>query len=151
MIETPSTDHLPHPTPHMQGLFSRLRAEIALLRQLIRHQAITISVPMNGMTHERMFETVGESFNHNESALAFFLAYPTHRLSLVLIKAAADASTAVAWLAQNPPMGLGLAQPDKEYEAGCVRIQGGVADWRLSVDLKRAEYNLDVGTAETVH
>ena len=91
---------------------------------------------MNGMTHERMFETVSGMFAHNESALAFFLAYPTRRLSLSLIKAAADATAAVAWLAQNPPMDSGLAQPDREYESCCVRIQTDIADWRLSVDLK---------------
>jgi hypothetical protein len=133
--ETLSTDSLPYPTPHMEGLFTRLRAELKQLRQLLGQRTISITVPMDGMNHERMFETVSGMFAHNESALAFFLAYPTRRLSLVLIKAAADATAAVAWLAQNPPMDSGLEQPDKEYEACCERMQTDIADWRLSVDL----------------
>jgi len=149
--ETLSTDSLPYPTPHMEGLFTRLRAELKHVRQLLGERSISITTPMNGMTHEHMFETVSGMFAHNEFALVFFLAYPTRRLSLVLIKAAADATAAVAWLAQNPPMDLRIAQPDKEYEACCVRMQTDIADWRLSVDLKRAWLDLDVGAPETVH
>jgi hypothetical protein len=149
--ETLSTDSLPYPTVHMEGLFTRLRAELKQLRQLIGQRTISITMPMNGMTHERMFETVSGMFVNNDSALAFFLAYPTRRLSSVLLKAAADATAAVAWLAQNPPMDSGIAQPDKEYEACCERMQTDIADWRLSVDLKRAWLDLDVGAPETVH
>jgi hypothetical protein len=100
---------------------------------------------MNGMTHSRMLDIVSVMFARYDPALALFLAYPTKRLSATLIKAAADASTAVAWLAQNPP------SEQEAYAKCCERIQSGIADWRLSVDLKRAEHDLDIGLPETLH
>lgn len=139
-------DHIPYPTSHMEGLFPALCAEIECLRGLVRQRAVEITVPMYGMTHTRMLDTVSLLFVRYDPALALFLGYPTRRLSATLIKAATDASAAVAWLAQNPP-----ATEQQEYTACCERIQSGIADWRLSVDLKRAEHDLDVGEPETVH
>ena len=86
-----------------------------------------------------------------DPALSLFLAYPTWRLSAALIKAAADATAAVAWLAQNPPTDAEIPHLAQEYMACSERIQAGIADWRLSVDLKRVEHDLDCGPAETVH
>jgi hypothetical protein len=141
-----ASNHIPYPTSHMEGLFSGLRAEIEPLRGFVRKRTVEITVPINGMTHTRMLDTVSLLFARYDPALALFLGYPTRRLSVTLIKAAADASAAVARLAQNPP-----AAERQECTACCERIQSGIADWRLSVDLKRAEHDLDVGAPETVH
>jgi hypothetical protein len=139
-------DPIPYPTPYMEGLFAGLCAEIHRLRGLVGQRTIEITVPMNGMTHSHMLDIVSVMFGRYDPALALFLAYPTKRLSATLIKAAADASTAMAWLAQNPP-----AETHQEYAACCERIQSGISDWRLSVDLKRAEHDLDIGPPETAH
>ena len=145
------TDHIPYPTAHMEGLFPRLCAELDQLRQLLGESAAQATRLADGMTHTRMLATARAMFVGNHAVLALFLAYPTRRLSVALTKAAADASTAVAWLAQNPPASPALPCPGQEYAACCERIQSGIADWRLSVDLKRAEHDLDVGPPETVH
>ena len=151
MIPTFTTDHIPYPTVHMEGLFPRLCAELDQLGELLGEGPFDITVPMGNMTHTRMLATVGAMFVSNHAALALFLAYPTKRLSMALIKAAADAATAVAWFAQNPPTSSALPCLEQEYGACCERIQSGIADWRLSVDLKRVEHDLDVGPPETVH
>lgn len=145
------TDPLPYPTPHLEGLFARLRREIDRIGQLLGERAVVITVPMNGITHTRMLSAAHEMFVRADPALAFFLAYPTRRLSSALIKAAADAATAIAWLAQNPPSDSEMPHLDQEYGACCERIQSGIRDWRLSVDLKRAECDLDQGPAETIN
>ena len=142
---------LPYPTPYMEGLFPRLCAELDQLRRMLRDRAAEITVPMEGMTHAIMLETVNAMFINSDPALALFLAHPTRRLSIALIKAAADATAAVAWLAQNPPTSSAISNLDEEYAACCARIQTGISDWRLSVDLKRAEHDLDVAPPETVH
>jgi len=121
------------------------------MRQLLGDRAIVVTVPMNDMSHARMLDTVDEMFVAADPALSLFLAYPTRRLSSALIKAAADAATAVAWPAQNPPSNSEIPHLDQEYEVCCERIQSGIADWRLSVDLKRVWHDLDVGLPETVH
>jgi hypothetical protein len=135
----------------MEGLFARLRTELVQLRQLLSDRVIDITVPMGAMTHARMLETLNDMFVSNEPALALFLAYPTRRLWSPLIKAAADAATAVAWLAQNPPTDSTVTALTRDYAACCERLQSGIADWRLSVDLKRVEYDLDLGPREMVH
>ncbi len=146
-----STQHIPYPTPHMEGLFPRLSAELDRLRQLLGRQPRAITVPMGDMTHARMLETVHEMFLAPIPALSLFLAHPTKRLSWVMIKAAADASTAMAWLAQNPPTASTITHIDEEYAACCERIRSGIADWRLSVQLKQVWHDLEVGLPETVH
>jgi hypothetical protein len=146
-----STNTIPYPTPHMARLFSLLCAEVDLLRQLLGDREIQVTVPMNGMTHARILEEVNEMFVSADPALSFFLAYPTRRLSTALIKAAADAASAVAWLAQNPPTDWTVTDLVQEYDACCERVRSGIRDWRLSVDLKRVERDLDFGPAETVH
>jgi hypothetical protein len=151
MNDLPATDHLPYPTPQMEGLFPRLCSELTLLRQLLGTEPVELTVPMGNLTHPRMLETVREMFFAAVPALSLFLAHPTRRLSVVLIKAAAEATAAVAWLAQNPPTSHGIPHVGEEYAACCERIQSGIADWRLSVELKCAWHDLDVGPAETVH
>jgi hypothetical protein len=146
-----TTDRIPYPTPHLQGLFARLCRELERMRQLLGKRAIQVTVPMRGMTHARMLRTVHVMFDTADPALSLFLKYPTLRLALVLTQGAAEASTAVARLAQNPPSDSESPHLAQEYAACCERIQSGIADWRLSVDLKRAEYDLDLGPVETVH
>ena len=135
----------------MEGLFPRLFAEIEQLRGLIGGRVVALTVPMGDMTHSRMMEIVKKMFVSNHFALALFLMYPTRRMSAVLTKAAADTTAAIAWLAQNPPTNPAKPYFDQQYVACCERIQAGIADWRLSVDLKRAEYDLDLKPPETVH
>jgi len=120
------------------------------MRQLLGERVIQVTVPMDGMTHARMLEAVKVMFVTADPALSLFLGYPTRRLSAALIKGSADAATAVAWLAQNPPSDS-VTVLSQEYAACCERIQSGIGDWRLSVDLKRAEFDLEFGPAETVH
>jgi hypothetical protein len=146
-----STQHIPYPTPHMEGLFPRLCAELDRLRELLGRQPTEITVPMGDMTHPRMLEIVHEMFSAAVPALSLFLAHPTRRLSSVMIKAAADATTAMAWLAQNPPTASAIPHIDQEYASCCERIQSGISDWRLSVQLKQVWHDLEVGPPETVH
>ena len=146
-----TTDRILYPTPHLESLFARLCGELKQMRQLLGERAVQVTVPMRDMTHARMLRTVHVMFDTADPALSLFLKYPTLRLALVLTEAAADASTAVAWLAQNPPSDAEIPHLAQEYAGCCDRLQSGIADWRLSVDLKRAEYDLDLGPVETMH
>jgi len=51
MNPTLAPDHIPYPTPHLEGLFARLCGELNRIRQLVGEGVISVTVPMQGMTH----------------------------------------------------------------------------------------------------
>lgn len=147
----PHSDSIQFPTPELQQLFPMLHLELGCLRYLLGDVAKDVSVPPDVVTHARMLERAEWLFDRNYPALALFLAYPTQRLSLTLVREVADATATIAWLAQHPPAARHYTDVNDEYAACCERIQSGISDWRLSVDIKRAMHDLEYGPPEPLH
>jgi hypothetical protein len=87
----------------------------------------------------------------NFSALALFLAHPTQRLSVLLLRAVGEAESAVGWLLDNRSRQSALPGFEQLYVACRERIRTGISDWQYSVDLERMMAELDGWTPETVH
>jgi hypothetical protein len=148
-MNTRLPDALPCPMPSIQG-FIILCAELGRIKQLLNNQVIVTSVPADGITHAHMLTTVHDMFVRTDPALSLFLTHPTRRLGAALIKGAADATAAVAWLAQNLP--TGLAGPSVvDYEGCCERIQSGIHHYLLCVEVTGMLNDLDERAPETMH
>jgi len=117
---------------------------------MVRSASDALPAP-EGYTHARVIADTESLLERNYEALALFLTYPTRRLAGMLRRAAADACAAVVWLAQNPLVEAGPSEAATEYAACCERLQSGIADWRLSVDLKWATHDLEYVAPEILH
>jgi hypothetical protein len=138
---------LPYPTPYMQGLFPSLSVELDYLEVLVGTESLSSDVPKHGKT----IATLRELLAANYSGLALFLARPTQRLSVLLLRAVAEAETAVGWLLDNRSGQLASPGFEQLYVACSERIRAGISDWQQSVDLKRMMAELDGWVPETVH
>jgi hypothetical protein len=151
MNTAPASSQLLYPTPSLEQLFPRLSTDLDRVRRMLGPLAFEVSADPDVYTHARMLTFADSLLQSSNPALALFLYYPTKRLAQVLVKSAADATAAVAWLAQHPPEISDPAARQDEYQACCERIQSGIADWRLSVDLKWAMHDFDYCQPETLH
>ncbi len=61
------------------------------------------------------------------------------------------AEEALTWLQDHPPeLSFGVAS-DSSYSAIGGRIRRGISDWRLSIHLQQAYYDLDDKHVESIH
>lgn len=138
---------LPWPTPHLAQLFPGLRARLGALEALICGDAGYLQ---SSSPHADSLRALRRLLHAGEPLLAVFLAYPTRRGSGALLKVSFEAQTLVATLAQTPPPQLS-GESLQAYEAHCNRLQAAISDWRLAVDLKQAEFDLEHLERETLH
>jgi hypothetical protein len=138
---------LPYPTPYMQRLFSSLAIELHYLEALVGSDSLS----SGAAEHGKKIATLRALLAANYSGLAFFLAHPTQRLSVILLEAAKEAGTAAAWLLDHRSRQLALPGFEQLYLACCERIRAGISDWQQSVDLQRMMAELDGWQPETVH
>ena len=137
---------IPYPTPYMQGLFPSLCVNLAQLRDLVQ------PVPnADADGHRLRLAILNDLLSTHYDALALFLAHPTRRLSDLLLAAVIRAEEATGWLIEHPPASQTAAPHDFSYPAICERLRRGVADWRLSINLKAVYHDLDELPLETVH
>jgi hypothetical protein len=138
------------PTPTLAALIPTLRSEAHQLRMLLEQRSAEGAIAFGGYTHIGILREVAALLDEAGPALALFLAYPTRRLHDGILRQLCDASANVDWLASNP-----LAGPDQdtisEYTAHCDAIRSGIQEWRLSVDLQSAAWNLEYQVRETLH
>jgi hypothetical protein len=138
---------VPYPTPYMQGLFPSLSDELDNLEVLLGQELLL----EDRTNHRRMLTTLRDLLASNYAALALFLAYPTQRLSVVLLTEVGKADAALGWLLDNRPSQITAAGFEQRYVVCCERIRAGLANWQQSVDLKRMMAELDGWTPERMH
>jgi hypothetical protein len=139
-----------YPTPYMQQVFPMLQADIWQLRKLVAEHAQCPDGISIDRAHGDALDTLEELCEQNYPALGLFLAHPTKRLLPVVLNAATAAVAAVASLMQHP-LRMASKTCRANYWACCIRLESGVHDWNLSVDLARASHNLEEAVPEALH
>jgi hypothetical protein len=130
----------------MQGLFPSLCANLVQLGDLVKPAS-----EAHAHDHRQRLATLNDLLIGHYEALALFLAHPTRRLSDLLLAAVIRAEEATGWLIEHPPASQTAAPHDFSYPAICERLRRGVADWRLSINLKAVYHDLDELPLETFH
>lgn len=150
MIQGTPASHAPYPTAPIAQLLPTIRDEVVRLRTMVAVSPTASAPSSDPCNHTALLVLLDSLIQASAPALGFFFAHPTQRLSQALIYLPDEAATAVKWLAQSP---IPEAAPPllAECPACCERIQPGIREWRLAIQLELVSREIDENPLEILH